>query len=133
MWTIYGQDHLLKRLEPSLQQRRQSHAYLLSGPPHVGKMTLAINLSQAVNCLAGPGVPCGSCTQCTRIAQGLHADVRTVAPGQGEEARSARTMIGISDIKEELRRLKADPMIDAIPGAFGCVAFKPHNAVWTML
>ncbi len=51
MWTLYGQDHLLKRLEPSLRQRRQSHAYLLSGPPHVGKMALAINLSQAVNCL----------------------------------------------------------------------------------
>ena len=109
MWTVHGQDHLLKRLEPSLNQRRQSHAYLLSGPPHVGKMALAVNLSQAVNCLEGPGVPCGSCTQCTRIAQGLHADVRTVAPGQGEEARSARTMIGISDIKEVLRRVSLNP------------------------
>ncbi len=49
MWTIFGQDHLLKRLEPSLEQQRQSHAYLLSGPPHVGKMALAINISQAVN------------------------------------------------------------------------------------
>ncbi len=109
MWTIFGQDHLLKRLEPSLRQRRQSHAYLLSGPPHVGKMTLAINLSQAVNCLEGPGVPCGSCTQCTRIAQGLHADIRTLAPGQGEDARSARTMIGISDIKEALHRVSLNP------------------------
>ncbi len=84
MWTIFGQDHLLKRLEPSLRQRRQSHAYLLSGPPHVGKMALAINLAQAVNCLEGPGVPCGSCSQCTRIAQGRHADIRTLAPGKGE-------------------------------------------------
>ncbi len=109
MWTVHGQDHLLKQLEPSLKQRRQSHAYLLSGPPHVGKMALAVNLSQAVNCLEGPGVPCGSCTQCTRIAQRLHADVRTVAPGQGEEARSARTMIGISDIKEVLRRVSLNP------------------------
>ena len=109
MWTVYGQDHLLKRLEPSLRQRRQSHAYLLSGPAHVGKMTLAVNLAQAMNCLEGPGIPCGSCTQCTRIAQGIHADVRTVAPGQGEDARSARTMIGISDVKEVLHRVSLNP------------------------
>jgi DNA polymerase-3 subunit delta' len=109
MWTIFGQDHLLKRLEPTLQQRRQSHAYLLVGPPHVGKMALAINLSQALNCLEGPGVPCGNCTQCTRIADGHHADVRVVAPGQGEEGRSARTMIGIGDVKEALRRVSLNP------------------------
>ena len=109
MWTIYGQDHLLKRLEPSLRQGRQSHAYLLSGPPHVGKMALAINLAQAVNCLEVRGVPCGSCTQCSRITQGIHSDVRVVAPGQGEDARSARTRIGISDIKEALRRVSLNP------------------------
>ena len=109
MWTVYGQDHLLKQLEPSLRRRRESHAYLLIGPPHVGKMALAINLSQAVNCLEGPGVPCGSCLQCTRIAQGHHTDVRTLAPGQGEEGRSARTVIGINEIKETLRRVYLNP------------------------
>ncbi len=109
MWTIYGQDQLLERLGTSLQQRRQAHAYLLSGPPHVGKMALATNLAQAVNCLEGPGAPCGSCTQCARIAEGRHADIRTLAPGQGEEARSARTVIGINEIKEALRRVSLNP------------------------
>ena len=75
----------------------------------MGKMALAINLSQAVNCLDGPGVPCGSCTQCTRIAQGRHADIRTLAPGKGEEGRSARTVIGINEIKEALRRVNLNP------------------------
>ncbi len=109
MWTVYGQEHLLKRLEPSLRLRRQSHAYLLSGPPHVGKMALAINLSQAVNCLEGPGVPCGACTQCIRIAEGRHADVRTLAPGQGEDPRSPKTVIGIDVIKEIIRRVNLNP------------------------
>ncbi len=109
MWTIFGQDHLLKRFEPALQQGRQSHAYLLCGPPHVGKMTLALNLAQALNCLNGQGVPCATCIQCTRIADGHHADVRVVAPGQGEDSRSARTMIGINDIKEALRRVSLNP------------------------
>jgi DNA polymerase-3 subunit delta' len=72
-------------------------------------MTLAINLAQAVNCLKGPGVPCGSCTQCTRIAAGHHADIKTLAPGQGEEGRSARTVIGIDEIKEVLRTVNLNP------------------------
>ena len=109
MWTIFGQDHLLKRLEPTLQQRRQSHAYLLSGPPHVGKMAMAINLSQAVNCLEGPGAPCGTCTQCTRIAAGLHADISILVPGQGEEGRSPKTVIGINAIKELIHRVSLNP------------------------
>ena len=109
MWTIFGQDHLLNRLEPSLKQRRQSHAYLLCGPPHVGKMALAINLSQAVNCLEGPGVPCGSCTQCARIAAGHHADISILAPGQGEEGRSPKTVIGIDAIKEVIHRVSLNP------------------------
>ncbi|MCI0898587.1 MAG: DNA polymerase III subunit delta' [Chloroflexi bacterium] len=109
MWTIFGQDHLLKRLEPTLQQRRQSHAYLLSGPPHVGKMAMAINLSQAVNCLEGPGAPCGTCTQCTRIAAGLHADISILIPGQGEEGRSPKTVIGIDAIKELIHRVSLNP------------------------
>ena len=27
-----------------------AHAYLVIGPAHVGKMTLALNLAQALNC-----------------------------------------------------------------------------------
>jgi len=109
MWTIFGQDHLLKRIVLTLQQRRQSHAYLLSGPPHVGKMALAINLSQALNCLEGSGEPCGSCNQCTRIAGGLHSDISVLAPGQGEEGRSPKTVIGIDAIKEIIRRVSLNP------------------------
>ncbi|MDA0264635.1 MAG: DNA polymerase III subunit delta' [Chloroflexi bacterium] len=109
MWTVFGQDILLRRLELSLRQRKQSHAYLISGAPHVGKMALAINLSQAVNCLEGPGVPCGSCVQCTRIAQGLHADIRTLAPGRGEDARSPKTVIGIDQVREVQHWVSLNP------------------------
>ncbi|MCI0847290.1 MAG: DNA polymerase III subunit delta', partial [Chloroflexi bacterium] len=76
---------------------------------HVGKMAMAINLSQAVNCLEGPGAPCGTCTQCTRIAAGLHADISILIPGQGEEGRSPKTVIGIDAIKELIHRVSLNP------------------------
>ena len=105
VWQVYGQDHILRQLEPSLKQGRLAHAYLLVGPPHVGKMTLAKQLAQGVNCLEGPGVPCGSCIQCSRIAQGHHADVRTIGVGRSEEGGPTHTVIGIDDVKEALHHL----------------------------
>ena len=113
MWQVYGQDHILRRLVPILAQGREAHAYLLTGPPHVGKMTLALNVAQAVNCLNGAAEPCGVCAQCHRVASGLHPDVRVVAPGYapGNSAggRSTRTVIGIDDVKEVLRSVNLNP------------------------
>ncbi|MDA0733863.1 MAG: DNA polymerase III subunit [Chloroflexi bacterium] len=109
MWQVYGQEHILKQLESSLKQERLAHAYLLVGPPHVGKMTLALNLAQAVNCVQGVGVPCGECSQCVRIVQGRHADVRVVGVTQREEGGPTRTVIGISDVKESLHQANLKP------------------------
>ena len=88
---------------------RLAHAYLLTGPPHIGKMTLAVNLAQGVNCLQGPGAPCGECSQCERIAAGNHADVRVVRVAQREEGGPARTVIGIDDIKDLLHQASLKP------------------------
>ena len=86
-----------------------SHAYLLVGPPRVGKMALAINIAQALNCLEGPGEPCGDCVQCTRIGLGQHADVRVVGIGPSEEGGPTRTVIGIDDVKDVLRQVYLNP------------------------
>jgi DNA polymerase-3 subunit delta' len=78
-----------------------AHAYLLVGPPHVGKMTLALNLAQALNC-QGAEPPCGSCDACQKIALGKHADVQVIglnATGNSTEVKP-RTEIGIDQIKE---------------------------------
>ena len=109
MWQIYGQDHILRQLEPALKTGRLAHAYLLVGPPHIGKMTLALNLAQSVNCLQGSGLPCGSCLQCTPIADGHHADVRIVAVDRSNTEGPTRTVIGINDVKEVLHQVNLKP------------------------
>ena len=109
MWQVYGQDHILKQLEPSLVQGRLAHAYLLVGPPHIGKMTLALGLAQAVNCSQGQAVPCGDCSHCLRIGQGHHADVRVIGVTQRNENGPTRTVIGIADVKESLHQASLKP------------------------
>lgn len=77
MWDIVGHRQAITLLENSLLQDTLAHAYLFTGPRHVGKRTLAINLAQAVNCETDTR-PCGQCTPCRRIAAGKHADIHEI-------------------------------------------------------
>lgn len=109
MWQVYGQAHILKQLEARLKRGHLPHALLLVGPPHVGKMTLAVNLAQVVNCLEPDPRPCGACSQCLRISQGQHAAVRVIGVTQNPSDGPARTVIGIDDIKDILRQVSLNP------------------------
>ncbi len=96
MWQIYGQDHITRQLDSALKTGRVAHAYLLVGPPHVGKMSLAIGMAQAVNCLAGgtrqarPPAPVGPIPTESDATPGLFAGIHTPpeapAPALFEEA-----------------------------------------------
>jgi len=158
MWQIYGQDHIVRQLDAAIRADRLSHAYLLVGPPHIGKMTLAIDMAQAVNCLSRqrrstgrppggegsaaesealsglfdfgqgsaedsgenlPGetdrgetrppapvaentesVPCGQCSQCIRVAEGIHPDIRVIGVGTGDAEDVNRRDIRIEQVRE---------------------------------
>jgi DNA polymerase-3 subunit delta' len=91
MWQVIGQDRILSLLDYSLKTDAIAHAYLLVGPRHVGKGTLAINLAQALNCNS-PEVPCGECRSCQRIREGKHVDVTPIG-------LDSKTEIGIDDIR----------------------------------
>jgi DNA polymerase-3 subunit delta' len=72
---------LLKR---ALASGRVAHAYLLTGPPQIGKRSLALNFAQALNCLSDNNeeMPCGQCLACSKIAHGNHPDVQIIE-GEG--------------------------------------------------
>jgi DNA polymerase-3 subunit delta' len=77
MWSLIGNDLLISYLRQSLDKGTLSQAYIFSGLPHVGKMTLALLLAQAVNCL-GHDKPCGECLPCRKIAGQVHPDVQII-------------------------------------------------------
>lgn len=77
MWQVKGHSRAVTLLRQSLEGGRLSHAYLLVGPAHAGKLTLAMNLAQAVNCQSEDR-PCQQCAACRRIAAAKHADTHVV-------------------------------------------------------
>lgn len=95
MWRVAGHEEAVTLLEKSIEKDMLSHAYLFVGPSQVGKMTLAMNLACAVNCLESRfSRPCGECTQCYRIFAGQHPDVQII-----ETEASSRT-INLEQVKD---------------------------------
>lgn len=86
-WDVIGHDWAVTLLERGLAKGRVAHAYLISGPPQIGKTHLARVLAQALNC-SQPDPPCGVCTSCQKIFAATHPDVRViVGEGAGESIK----------------------------------------------
>ena len=122
MWATFGQELLVRRLDASLLAGRLAHSYLLTGPPHIGKMTLALDLAAAVNCAVvnglqsggmfadlspAPSGPCGQCEPCGRIRRGVHADLNIIAVGGDPRAP---TRISIEQVREAENYLSVTPV-----------------------
>ncbi len=101
MWQITGHEAAVELLDNSLRNDRLSHAYLFVGPAQVGKMTLAINLAQALNC-EKDDKPCGACSSCQRIMGLKHADVQVID-------LSGKTEVSIDQIRELERYASLKP------------------------
>jgi DNA polymerase III subunit delta' len=78
--SLIGHSDALAWLRRALHTGRFAHAYLITGPRSVGKRTFALEIAQALNCLA-PDVddrPDHSCQACRLIERMVHPDVRLV-------------------------------------------------------
>lgn len=99
---IVGHEWAIRLLSSAIRHDRAGHAYLLTGPDRIGKLTLARVFTQSLNCTAElPDRPCGECRACRLIAEDKHPDVRVVRPEVSDR--------GIQSIKiEQIRRLQQD-------------------------
>ncbi len=101
MWQVVGQERVVALLQRCLEKDCLAHAYLVVGPPHVGKMTLALDLARALNCTATER-PCGECATCQKITSAHHADVQVIglSPDGASGDAKTRTEISIDQIRE---------------------------------
>jgi DNA polymerase III subunit delta' len=108
MWQVIEHSGAVQIFQKSLQLGQLPNAYLLVGPAHVGKMALAINLAQALNCIAEDR-PCRQCLSCQKIGQGKHADVQVIGLTNGNLKELKAKEISIEQIREIQRYSSLPP------------------------
>ncbi len=106
-WSLVGNSRAVQVLQRSLESGGARHAYLFAGPEQTGRATAAKLLAQALNCL-GEDRPCGECTQCRRIAEGIHSDVQTVSVGINEDG-AVRRDISVEQMRDVERAIALAP------------------------
>jgi DNA polymerase-3 subunit delta' len=78
LWDeVVGHGAIKRSLEKAVEQGRESHAYLFSGPSGVGKFMTARAFAAAMLCPEGG---CGECNLCRRVVEEKHPDVMVIRP-----------------------------------------------------
>lgn len=81
-WDLTGHEWAVDMLKKHVTNGTTRHAYLFSGPPGLGRRTLALRFAQALNCPTpvSAGIPCGTCRDCRQIEAMRHADLSIIEP-----------------------------------------------------
>ncbi|MDP9352159.1 MAG: DNA polymerase III subunit delta' [Chloroflexota bacterium] len=114
LWFV-GNPSAIRALQAAISADRLAHAYLFTGPPQVGKATLALWLAQTLLCEhrpAGAPSPCGTCRACLRIARGTHPDVQTFSlerQARDNDRATASHELGIGTVREIVREIDLLP------------------------
>src|SRR6201997_1724516 len=111
---FHGNAEIVHRLRDMLARDHFPHAVVLAGGAGSGKYTLALMLAQTLNCLTPPksdGLPdfCGTCANCTRIAQAGDLNARFA------EAVEARESLRETDKRETRLFVQTHPDVLVIP------------------
>jgi DNA polymerase-3 subunit delta' len=111
-WPVIGHEWAVLSLDRAVVDERPAHAYLISGPPHIGKTTLARSLALALNCQANDSArPCSQCRSCQLINAGKHPDVQLIEPD------GARVKI------DQVRALQHDLSLRPVEGRYRVAIF----------
>src|SRR2546425_5836766 len=84
-WGIVGHEHAVDLLRRALAAQLVRHAYLFTGPEHIGKTLLAQRFAQTLLCTGGPDphvaplYPCNACLSCRKVMHGNHPDVHYIS------------------------------------------------------
>lgn len=127
MWQVVGHKWAVDLLKRALASGRVAHAYLLTGPPQIGKRSLALNFAQALNCLSDNNEekPCGQCLACSKIAHGNHPDVQIIE-GEGgtlkiDQMRTLRHEASLSPLEGRWKVYIIRQMEQATAEAANCL------------
>ena len=110
-WNLLGHEWAVEMLKQHLTRDSVRHAYLFTGPPGLGRRTLALRFAQALNCPTpvATGEPCRKCKTCQQIERMQYADLAVLqAEKEGgtlkvEQIRSVRQSLSLKPYQGKYR------------------------------
>lgn len=131
---MVGHAAAVRLLQHGLTGGHLAHAYLLLGPPNIGKTTLALAFAQALLCedetARAAGRACGVCAGCRKARDRSHPDLRVIEPegaadeespaiegregapttrGSGKRKAASRVQVKIETVRDLQRDLALRP------------------------
>ncbi len=97
-WKVVGNETALHQLELDISSQNLAHAYIFSGPPAIGKRTIAVTLAHILQCEQDF---CHECKTCMQISKGIHSE--TI------EFRDDGEQLGIDPIRDLIVRMNLTP------------------------
>lgn len=110
-WNILGHDWAVDMLRRHVARGETRHAYLFSGPPGLGRRTLAIRFAQALNCEkpVAPGEPCFACRTCKQIEAMQHSDLSVIQAMDDDGNSKDGGTLKVDQIRELQRTINLKP------------------------
>jgi DNA polymerase-3 subunit delta' len=110
-WNLLGHEWAVDMLRRHVARGEIRHAYLFSGPPGLGRRTLALRLAQALNCEkpVAPGEPCFVCRTCKQIDAMQHPDLAVIQSMDEDGNSKDGGTLRVDQIREIQRTLNLKP------------------------
>lgn len=110
-WNLLGHEWAVDMLRRHVARGDVRHAYLFSGPPGLGRRTLALRLAQALNCEkpVAPGEPCFNCRTCNQIEIMQHPDLAVIQAIDDDGVGKEGGTLKVDQIREIQRMLNLKP------------------------
>lgn len=110
-WDLIGHEWAVDLLRRQVARGEARHAYLFTGPPGLGRRTLAFRFARAFNCPTprAAGEPCGACRDCRMFDAMKHPDLLVVqAEREGDvlkvdQVREARKLLMLTPVQARHR------------------------------